>query len=730
MRRAWVMFHIELNKRDEGGESSPLSAGLKGIFLCTAMIQIVALPSEACAHSIERPEVTQSRAPAVPVQTEAEPTQTEATQTEVAPTQTEAAPQPPVIAIGDSLYYRPRYFADARVQSALDMVQLVPGFAIKSGPAGRGLEGAAPNVLIDGRQLPAKGEPVASILSKIPATSVVGIYVVRGPTRSIDLQGYDEVLVIYRFPRSEAGASATVSAGRTGGSDTISGSLAGTIGRPGRAVSGGVTNARTAGGNSSTLTATDGAEDDIRTNSKSATKGANANADLKLDDSTNLRADASYSRSDYYSAQDREREGMATVGVLSSGAVQSGKVSARLDRRFDSKWSAALDAVHSGSRSESASASTATTGTNRFASGTDMSETATALTLHWTPEGPWRVETVIDYAHNRLDSEAVLSSGNVVTPLPGSDIVVTEQRWGASSRIGWTPKGDWSGTFRLRVNRAAIEGRGDIAARRGFTEIKPELTVLGKLAGIELDLRLAREIDQLAFSAFTASAALDEDLVTLGNAQIDPERRWVAETTLSKRLLGTGQVSLAMYGERIDNPVELVAQPAGYDARANIDTATRANVTAKASLPLDRIGIEGGQLDLSGSLGFSRVTDPTTGATRRLSGDAKGSYSVGFRQVMQAIPLSYGFSATEVGTGPSYRSQEISVSRRGPALSGFAEYDLNPNLSVRGQLSWNGPSRYERILFAQSRAGAPPIDRRLQFTPAVTGGQVTVRLEI
>ena len=54
--------------------------------------------------------------------------------------------------------YPPKFFADAHPNSAVDMVERLPGFSLDSGSDVRGYEGAAGNVLIDGHRPASKSE--------------------------------------------------------------------------------------------------------------------------------------------------------------------------------------------------------------------------------------------------------------------------------------------------------------------------------------------------------------------------------------------------------------------------------------------------------------------------------------------------------------------------------------------------------------------------------------------
>ena len=85
--------------------------------------------------------------------------------------------------------YPPEFFAFAHPNTALDMVDQLPGFALDTGSSVRGYEGAAGNVLIDGERPTAKSEGVDSILQRMLATHVARIDVIRGAAPGIDMQG-------------------------------------------------------------------------------------------------------------------------------------------------------------------------------------------------------------------------------------------------------------------------------------------------------------------------------------------------------------------------------------------------------------------------------------------------------------------------------------------------------------------------------------------------------------
>jgi outer membrane receptor for ferrienterochelin and colicin len=78
------------------------------------------------------------------------------------------------------LVYKSDFFADARPNTAYDMIGRLPGFNFDDGNMARGFAGTAGNVLIDGQRPTSKTDDLQSILYRIPASAVDHIEVIRG----------------------------------------------------------------------------------------------------------------------------------------------------------------------------------------------------------------------------------------------------------------------------------------------------------------------------------------------------------------------------------------------------------------------------------------------------------------------------------------------------------------------------------------------------------------------
>jgi hypothetical protein len=109
--------------------------------------------------------------------------------------------------------YPPTFFAEYRPTTALEMINRLPGFSFDRGSSARGFAGTAGNVLIDGERPPSRSDSLDSIVSRIPASSVLRIDLIRGGADGIDMQGKTIIANVVRKPST--GVQGAVSANAT-----------------------------------------------------------------------------------------------------------------------------------------------------------------------------------------------------------------------------------------------------------------------------------------------------------------------------------------------------------------------------------------------------------------------------------------------------------------------------------------------------------------------------------
>ncbi len=99
---------------------------------------------------------------------------------------------------GGVLQYQPEFFAEARPNTAYDMITRLPGFVLDDAKTARGFAGTAGNILVDGQRPTTKTDDLKSILERIPASDVARIEVIRGGAQGIDMHGQTVVANVVR----------------------------------------------------------------------------------------------------------------------------------------------------------------------------------------------------------------------------------------------------------------------------------------------------------------------------------------------------------------------------------------------------------------------------------------------------------------------------------------------------------------------------------------------------
>src|SRR5581483_11144610 len=95
---------------------------------------------------------------------------------------------------GGPVRYEAAFFARFEPHTALDMIRQLPSFSFRdTDKEQRGYARAVGNVLIDGQRPSAKSQSLEDILSRIPATQVRWIEVLRGTESRVEAYG-DPVL--------------------------------------------------------------------------------------------------------------------------------------------------------------------------------------------------------------------------------------------------------------------------------------------------------------------------------------------------------------------------------------------------------------------------------------------------------------------------------------------------------------------------------------------------------
>lgn len=638
------------------------------------------------------------------------------------------------------LSYEPAFFTAYNPQTARDMVSRVPGFSISGGGGGRGLAGNQGNVLIDGRR-PSSKNGVGALLSRIPASTVLRIELIREPQPGIDMAGRDQVVNVIT-DRSGGWAGAWSAEAR--------------LFESGRVTPAGEVSATRTGLQSSLTLALDLSSHADGSDQRRVFEDF-AGAVIATETE---RVQQSFHDLTPSLAWRRDFEGGHALRVdlrawawryASNRQGQIANASGALDA-FETGRSETLAQGGEGTIDYSHALGEAwtvkLTGLQRLESkdGDDLFEDFDALGLfdgrlsivdaETTGESVFRAElrrsrqaagalTIsAEGAYNFLDGELDLfqdtGAGLVRIDLPVTRTRVEEHRADLAARQVWAPRPAWNVEAGLGVEFSRIAQTGDAQKERSFVYVKPELTATWTLsARDQLRFTAERDVGQLSFGDFISSVNVRDDTAQLGNPELEPERKWRLQADLERRFAETGVITLLIRHEWVEGVEDLVpiATASGFsDGPGNLADGRRWRVQGGFTAPLDALGVAGGELSGSATYRETRVDDPVTGEPRRFRGDEDWRTSLNFRQDLADAGLSWGFGYYVQGVEDFYRVDTFDriTAPRGD-LDLFAETQRFAGLTARVSAELNlGEQERSRLIWPVSRAQGDPQTRELR----------------
>ena len=628
------------------------------------------------------------------------------------------------------LVFEPAFFADARPDTALDMIARLPGFAFESGDSGtRGLAGTAGNVLIDGRRPSTKSDNLDQILRRISAAGVARVELIRGGASGIDMQGRSVVANVvlirtvttervietntYVYPDGHLGPVLSARYSRREGDDQIEGSLSGFSDR------------------------TDGTGDGFRRRYDPA-GNLIQDADLVLwDRIRNLRATGAVQRRagggllrvngllgwfGNENAQDlliRSGAGVDSFNDEESNDVNS-ELGVNWTRDLGPRTGLELTGLQRYSREDYTGVSESSGDSSTFTADSTSGESIGRAILRFRPNDRWSFETGGEVAYNFLDSATAYSENGVPIPLPSSAVKVEELRGEVFGQATWRPAPTLTVEGGLRVEVSEISQSGDSDLTKSFVYPKPRIQATWTpWTGHQFRFRAEREVGQLDFGDFIASADIDIGQVEGGNPDLEPEKSTVIEAIYERRFWGEGVFDVTVSHAEIEDVVDVIPLTGGFDGVGNIGDGTADFFQLRLTLPTDRLGIPNGRFQTRGSWSSTSVLDPVTGEERRFQGNQAFGCGVSFNQDLAGGRWSWGFDhGCNVDKGRGFRVREVRAFYEEPGVGAFVQWKPQGDLTVRVDLG-NATDRaqgYDREIYAGPRDTAPLAFREVRRT--------------
>ncbi len=198
-------------------------------------------------------------------------------------------------------------------------------------------------------------------------------------------------------------------------------------------------------------------------------------------------------------------------------------------------------------------------------------------------------------------------------------------------------------------------------------------------------MRVEREVGQLNFDNFTASAAtLGGGSVHGGNPNLNPQQAWVVEAAYDRRFWGAAQVTLTGRHYWLKDVEDHVPDPTGsFDTPGNIGAGEKNELAVNLNLPTDKLGLKRGVITATGTWRASSVTDPTTGRKREISGLHHFDSEIHFTQGLPRWKSTWGIDIFGAWRETYYRFNEIDTDRLKTWVAFHIEYKPRPDLALR-----------------------------------------------
>lgn len=631
------------------------------------------------------------------------------------------------------LIFDPAFFADTRPRTALDMVQRLPGFALNGGSSGtRGLAGTAGNVLIDGRHPSTKSEGLDNLLGRISADSVDYVELIRGGAPGIDMQGRSVVanvvlktsvtvervlgLDTYVYEDGYIGPRVLAQYSRRAGDNQIEGAISAAVDRT----------SNTNEGRRQRFDPSGALIQDAEIRSWDRFRNVRASGAIQRPSAGGLlRVNAVTS----YFNNDREQDVFIRAGAgnddfSEQGFEQlSGEIGARWTRPLGPDTELELIGLQQLEVGSLTSGFIRTGRTGLFTSETTEGETIGRGVIRYRRNDRWSWEGGGEIAYNFLDTDSAYEENGLPVALPGSALLVEELRSEIFGQATWRPRGDLTIETGLRVEVSEIRQSGDTDTAKSFVYPKPRLLVTWIPASQhQFRFRIERQVGQLDFDDFAASAEVNLGQVEAGNADLEPSKTTAYEGIYERRFWDEGAFSARLTHARIDDYIDIIPLVGGFEALGNIGTGTRTEFEVQLTLPVDRLGIPGGRLVARAAFRETDIEDPLTGESRRFSGDDGFGCGVTFAQDLDGGRWAWGTNhGCDLDAGTRYRVRELRFNESEPSFNAFVQWKPSNDLSMRVDFNnlTDAEERRRRDIYAGSRATAP---LSLRETSAQTRG--------
>jgi outer membrane receptor protein involved in Fe transport len=660
--------------------------------------------------------------------------------------------------------YPATFFSRYNPSTALEMVRQLPGFILDDGEFIRGFGESVGNVLINDNYPSAKQDTPTAILSRIPASRVEKIEIIRSQVRGIDMRGHPVLANILLMEDSPVavqwewfGTHSVRAPFRTGLNVSMSHSF--------EAIdySIGVDVERQGSGELGSDLVYDGNDNLVETRNEELREYGLRLVGVFLNTSTWIGD--SFVQLNVKKGVTRGAERLSSVRKLVPFTppveLRSLKFSEYrpvfeigmdIERNLQEDLTGKAIFLFTRDNSEfitrqiNLDLPETQTLFRRSDSGRLEKEAIARLEFNWEKFANHNIQLNMEGALNTLDGGLIqivdTGAGLFPVEVPGANSRVEEKRGDFLLKDTWT-LGNLELDFGVGAEVSNIAQTGDIDQERNFVFVKPQLVLTYNSGDThQSTLLFIRDVSQLDFNDFVSASVFEDDDLALGNPDLKPEKTWVSEFINEWRWGQDSVYKLALYYHRINDVDDLLPLTPDFEVPGNIGNGHRFGVRFESTTPLDWLGLENAKLDFKLRLQDSSVTDPVTGNKRQLT--ARGFFSgptnirfnneneyvfdVAYRQDFQDAQISWGWDIAEQANRPRFKVNELEIFNEGLEANIFVEttrwYGVKIRLDARNLFNYD-ESR-NRTIYVGER-GQSPIDSRI-IRDRTVGTRLTLTL--
>lgn len=659
-----------------------------------------------------------------------------------------------VTAIEGKRQFRADYFEVYAPVTALDMIRRIPGFTIAEGEGRRGFGENAGNVLIDGDRPSSKSDDIFTILSRIPASEVDYVELTEQAGADAETQGQGQVVNVVRRISSKLTGTYegnVVFGHRYGFRPSVNGSA--TLRRGETTYEFNVTSysERVYGYGPEDFKLGDGSLVERRYYKgtggydgaglggaiKTRIGGAkvNLNGRVHLDDSFDHRTGIYSNAADIFIGNELLlRSGPKSDINYEFGGDIEFKLSPKLTTKIIGLYRAATE-------SNDSSIETARIGQPATFFETRNRnkpvEFVGRIQNDWSALAGHAIQFGGEVAYNQLDARfsAANSVLGAVTVFPASNVLVEETRIEPFLTDVWAVSSKWKIEAGAIAEFSKLTLSGDSSASRSFQFVKPRVIATWTVDPFTtVEFRVDRQVAQLDFGEFATSidVALGNQ-VDAGNADLVPEKVTTLAAQIRHKFLERGSIQFRgeyqMIGDTQDLVPVTLRDAAGnitaqFDGAGNIGDSKRWNGELEITLPLDwftkSVGFSGMEVKYTGHYHGSRVTDPVTGQSRRMSNRPVWHQEWALRHDIAKSGFVYGVTAYVQAQNNAYFFNEYRRQKEGVRTNVFIEYSKFKLGTLRIQYTSIPDFGRDRFIYAGTRATGPItqiVNRRRYLDP-------------